>query len=164
MCSLLLIRKLDTTERLVDATHVPKNGAPRSALRRRGASRPWKGRPPPSTPPGKQVAAASSPGCRHYWRWRWRCPFSKISASRPALGGGEGVPGIGKAQALPRTARSRPSCPLQLVTMKRGGRRHSIIGAPGWHLQASLLLAYQVRLGPRLPLIAKCFLRLEMCR
>ena len=71
------------------------------------------------TAPGKQVAAASSPwprlsrttgagdGGAHYPR----------SARRGQLCGGEGVPGIGKAQALPRTARSRPSCPLQAVTI-----------------------------------------------
>ena len=35
------------------------------------------------------------------------------------LCGGEGVPGVGKAQALPRSAQSRPSCPLQAVTIIR---------------------------------------------
>jgi hypothetical protein len=69
-------------------------------------------------PPGNRLLLPAHPavattgagdGGAHYPR----------SARRGQLCGGEGVPGIGKAQALPRTARSRPSCPLQLVTIKR---------------------------------------------
>jgi hypothetical protein len=44
---------------------------------------------------------------------------SPRSARRGQLCGGEGVPGVGKAQALPRSAQSRPSCPLQAVTIIR---------------------------------------------
>ena len=69
-------------------------------------------------PPGNRLLLPAHPavattgagdGGAHYPR----------SARRGQLCGGEGVPGIGKAQALPRTARSRPSCPLQAVTIIR---------------------------------------------
>jgi hypothetical protein len=87
-------------------------------------------------PPGNRLLLPAHPavattgagdGGAHYPR----------SARRGQLCGGEGVPGIGKAQALPRTARSRPSCPLQLVTIKRV-QKTSLHNRSSWVASTSL--------------------------